>query len=105
MEKLILVIITMEFKCASVRRENGDISALFLLGISGKEQVPGRNTNTPFCSYAQHVVSSTYRSVSDVSRNLKHLSDCIKITVDNLLKLYSLPFCSGSKGMDVYLEM
>lgn len=95
----------MEFKCASVRCENGDISAQFFLGESGKGQVPARNTKTRFCSYAQRVVSSTYRLVSDVSRNPKHLSGFIKITVDNLLKLYPLPICSGSKGMDVYREM
>lgn len=105
MEKLNSVIITMEFKCASVRCENGDISARFHLGESGKKQEPARNTKTHFCSYAQRVVSSTYRLVSDPSRNPKHLSDFIKIAVDNLLKLYSLPICSGSKGMDAYLEM
>lgn len=52
MEKLGLIIITKEFKCASVRGKNGNISAQFLLGESGKVQVPARNANTPFCSYA-----------------------------------------------------
>lgn len=36
MEKLGLIIITKEFKCASVRGKNGNISAQFLLGESGK---------------------------------------------------------------------
>lgn len=106
MEKLDLVIITiiMEFKCAIVICKNGNISAQFLLGEPGKEQVLASNTNTAFCSCAQHVVSSTYKLVSDVSRNLKHISDFIKLSIDNLLKLDSLPICSGSKDMDVYLE-